>query len=191
MSPEQARGKPVDKRADIWAFGCVLYEMLTGRAVVAGETLSDMLAAILEREPDWPALPSATPGHDSRPAARAAFRRTRIVGSGTSATPGSRSTTRSRPLVRERPGRASGHRATAVLVTAMLRPAWSRARVVGSQRVSGLADAVHRCSMFSTRAARSRTSASPGSPSRLTATSGVRGQWRRIPFGRCPSWRPL
>ena len=62
MSPEQARGKPVDKRADIWAFGCVLYEMLTGCAVVTGETLSDMLAAILEREPDWQALPSATPG---------------------------------------------------------------------------------------------------------------------------------
>ena len=61
MSPEQARGKTVDKRADIWAFGCVLYEMLTGRSAFAGETVSDTLAAILEREPDWNALPAATP----------------------------------------------------------------------------------------------------------------------------------
>ena len=61
MSPEQARGKPVDKRTDIWAFGCVLYEMLTGRAAFAGETVSDTIAAILEREPDWNALPQTTP----------------------------------------------------------------------------------------------------------------------------------
>ena len=61
MSPEQARGKPVDKRTDIWAFGCVLYEMLTGRTPFVGETGSDMVAAILEREPDWTSLPPATP----------------------------------------------------------------------------------------------------------------------------------
>src|SRR5260221_4024942 len=61
MSPEQARGKPVDKRTDIWAFGCVLYEMITGRAVFAGETISDMIARILEREPDWGTLPDTTP----------------------------------------------------------------------------------------------------------------------------------
>jgi eukaryotic-like serine/threonine-protein kinase len=61
MSPEQARGKVVDKRTDIWAFGCVLYEMLTGRAPFPGETLSDTIAAILEREPPWAALPAATP----------------------------------------------------------------------------------------------------------------------------------
>ncbi|HEU4401321.1 MAG TPA: protein kinase, partial [Candidatus Polarisedimenticolia bacterium] len=58
MSPEQARGRPVDKRADIWAFGCVLYEALTGRQAFEGETLSDTLAAILKSEPDWEALPS-------------------------------------------------------------------------------------------------------------------------------------
>jgi Tol biopolymer transport system component len=61
MSPEQARGKPVDTRSDIWAFGCVLYEMLTGRPAFGRETVSDTIAAILEREPDFGALPSATP----------------------------------------------------------------------------------------------------------------------------------
>ena len=61
MSPEQARGKAVDKRTDIWAFGCVLYEMLTARPAFRGETASDTIAAILEREPDWSALPAQTP----------------------------------------------------------------------------------------------------------------------------------
>jgi len=61
MSPEQARGKPVDKRTDIWAFGCVLYELLTGKVAFRGETISDTLAAVLEREPDLQALPRATP----------------------------------------------------------------------------------------------------------------------------------
>ena len=58
MSPEQARGLTADKRTDIWAFGCVLYEMLTGRIAFAGETVSDSIARILEREPDWSALPA-------------------------------------------------------------------------------------------------------------------------------------
>jgi serine/threonine protein kinase len=62
MSPEQARGKEVDRRADVWAFGCILFEMLTGRQTFAnGETLSDTLAGILVHEPDLQALPSATP----------------------------------------------------------------------------------------------------------------------------------
>jgi Tol biopolymer transport system component len=62
MSPEQARGKNVDRRADVWAFGCVLYEMLTGRQTFPnGETVSDTLAGILTREPDWQALPHDTP----------------------------------------------------------------------------------------------------------------------------------
>ncbi|HYN10580.1 MAG TPA: protein kinase [Vicinamibacterales bacterium] len=66
MSPEQARGQPVDKRTDIWAFGCVLYEMLTARLAFAGKTFSDTIVAILEREPDWHALPESTPAHIRR-----------------------------------------------------------------------------------------------------------------------------
>jgi serine/threonine protein kinase len=61
MSPEQASGTPADKRADIWAFGCVLFEMLTGRRAFAGDTVPDTIAGILEREPEWSALPGATP----------------------------------------------------------------------------------------------------------------------------------
>lgn len=61
MSPEQAKARPVDRRADIWAFGCVLYEMLSGRKPFDGETVSDVLAAVLRTEPDWSALPAATP----------------------------------------------------------------------------------------------------------------------------------
>jgi Tol biopolymer transport system component len=61
MSPEQARGRPVDKRADVWAFGAVLYEMVTGKRLFEGETVSDVLAAVLTREPEWTRLPAATP----------------------------------------------------------------------------------------------------------------------------------
>jgi hypothetical protein len=61
MSPEQARGKAVDRRTDIWAFGCVLFECLTGRRAFSGETVSDTLAKILERDPDFTLLPGATP----------------------------------------------------------------------------------------------------------------------------------
>jgi len=59
MSPEQARGRPVDKRTDIWAFGCVLYEMLAGRPAFARQTLTDTLAAVVEGEPDWGAVPDS------------------------------------------------------------------------------------------------------------------------------------
>jgi len=61
MAPEQARGKVVDKRADIWAFGCVLYEMLTGRTAFDGETITDILGAIIHKDPDWSALPPDLP----------------------------------------------------------------------------------------------------------------------------------
>ena len=61
MSPEQARGQVVDKRTDIWAFGCVLYEMLTGRVAFKGGTVSDTIVAVLGSEPEWDALPRETP----------------------------------------------------------------------------------------------------------------------------------
>ena len=62
MSPEQARGKPVDKRADIWAFGCVLFEMLTAKKAFEGEDVSTTLASVLQRDPDWHALPAGVTG---------------------------------------------------------------------------------------------------------------------------------
>jgi serine/threonine protein kinase len=61
MSPEQARGKPVGKHADMWGLGCVVFELLTGVQAFAGETVSDTLAAVLAREPDWTKLPASTP----------------------------------------------------------------------------------------------------------------------------------
>src|SRR2546426_12758823 len=61
MAPEQAKGKAVDKRADIWAFGVVLYEMLTGRMLFSGETTSETMAAVMMKEPDWNTLPANTP----------------------------------------------------------------------------------------------------------------------------------
>ena len=70
MAPEQARGKQVDRRADVWAFGCVLYEMLSGQKAFEGETVSDVLAAVIKSEPDWSALPADTP-----PAVRRLLRR--------------------------------------------------------------------------------------------------------------------
>ena len=62
MSPEQAKGKQVDQRTDIFAFGAVLYEMLTGKRAFAGEDVSDTLAHVIMKEPEWEALPAETPG---------------------------------------------------------------------------------------------------------------------------------
>ncbi|MHC5065608.1 MAG: protein kinase domain-containing protein, partial [Planctomycetota bacterium] len=70
MAPEQIRGKPTDRRADIWAFGCLLFEALTGKGAFKGATLPDLLAAIVDRQPDWSLLPAATP-----PAIRQLLRR--------------------------------------------------------------------------------------------------------------------
>ena len=66
MSPEQARGAPVDRRTDIWAFGCVLFEMLSGRQAFDGDTRSDIVVSILEKDPDWAALPADTPAAQRR-----------------------------------------------------------------------------------------------------------------------------
>ncbi|HEV2349848.1 MAG TPA: serine/threonine-protein kinase, partial [Terriglobia bacterium] len=66
MSPEQAKGKAVDRRTDIWAFGCVLYEMVTGKQTFEGETVSDVLAAVIMKDPEWSAVPTSTPASISR-----------------------------------------------------------------------------------------------------------------------------
>jgi len=63
MSPEQARGRAVDKRTDVWAFGCVLYEMLTGRRAFGGEDATEIISAVMKSEPDWAALPASVPAH--------------------------------------------------------------------------------------------------------------------------------
>src|SRR6185436_3189355 len=70
MSPEQARGKTVDRRADIWALGCVLFEMLTGTRAFRGDDATDTIVAVVSKEPDWGALPRAVP-----PAVRRLLRR--------------------------------------------------------------------------------------------------------------------
>src|SRR5262249_41419707 len=61
MSPEQAKGRAADRRSDVWAFGCVLYEMLTGKRAFEGEDVSDTLAFVLTKQPDWDALPPSIP----------------------------------------------------------------------------------------------------------------------------------
>lgn len=61
MSPEQVRGKPLERQTDVWSFGCVLFELLAGKRAFRGETLSDTLAKVLEREPEWQTLPASTP----------------------------------------------------------------------------------------------------------------------------------
>jgi serine/threonine-protein kinase len=78
MSPEQARGKPTDRRADIWSFGVILFEMLAGGRLFDGETISDTLAAVLKTEPDWKALPASTPSELCRLLARCLERDPRL-----------------------------------------------------------------------------------------------------------------
>ena len=86
MSPEQARGKPLDTRTDIWSFGCVLYELVTGRQAFNGETVTDIIAAVVGKEPDWTALPASTPAGLERLLRRClekdARRRLRAIGDG-------------------------------------------------------------------------------------------------------------
>jgi Tol biopolymer transport system component len=78
MAPEQARGKPIDRRADIWAFGVVLHEMLTGRSLFGGETVTDVLAAVVGREIDWNDLPATTPARVRRLLQRCLVRDSRV-----------------------------------------------------------------------------------------------------------------
>jgi len=80
MSPEQARGKPLDKRTDIWSFGCVLYELLTGKQAFGGETVPHILVAVQEREPDWSALPPDLVGLVQRCLQKDRARRLRDIG---------------------------------------------------------------------------------------------------------------
>ncbi len=92
MSPEQARGKALDQRTDIWSFGCVLFEMLTGRKTFdAGDTVSDAVAAILTRDPDWSALPDGLPSR-----VRTAAAAVSAEGSGAAAPPHRRCASRAR-----------------------------------------------------------------------------------------------
>ena len=78
MSPEQAKGKPVDKRADVWALGAVLFEMLTGQKAFAGDDVSDTLATVLKFDPDWEALPADTPAAVERLLRRSLVKDTRL-----------------------------------------------------------------------------------------------------------------
>jgi len=97
MAPEQARGKPVDKRADIWAFGVVLYEILTGKQIFTGETVTDVLAAVMKTEPDLTRVPVKV-----RRLLRAVWRKIRKSACGISATLGNCSTGRKRPRPRRK-----------------------------------------------------------------------------------------
>ena len=116
MSPEQARGRPVDKRADIWAFGAVLYEMLTGQQAFAGEDVAATLTQVLTQDPDWTRLPAGTPVPIRRLLATMPGKRSQRVGSIRRPPLGWRSTTRSH----RRPQRCSQ--------TRRLRPGVSRGR---------------------------------------------------------------
>ncbi len=140
MSPEQARGKPVDKRADIWAFGCVLFEMLTGTRLFAGDSVPETLGLIFSREPDLPTLPAGTPARVRTLIARCLVRdprqRLRDIGEARLALEGAFEPAESQPAT---PAPAER----------------SRARVVAAVAVSGLLGAlVAAAAMWSRPAAR-------------------------------------
>ena len=174
MSPEQARGKPVDKRADIWAFGCVLYEMLTGQRAFDGAGVSETLARVIEREPDWAKLPATL-----SPALRTsddACRKIPDSGCRPSATSGWRWRARSRRPFRSRPrqrvwlGGGASHSSVSQRSS---RAARSSARWCGWPRAR-----LSRCRLVS-RACRSRPRVPPRCPS--TGTNATWQSRRRFP----------
>jgi eukaryotic-like serine/threonine-protein kinase len=151
MSPEQARGRPVDKRADIWAFGVLLWEMLTGRQMFAGETVTDVLASVLKQEIDWELLPDTTPAAvlrllqrclERRPADRirdigdVRWELARIAGAGTDEADAVNTATseqrRGRAALPWIAGAALGIAATGVIGLTVLRPHTTPARAVRS-----------------------------------------------------------
>jgi hypothetical protein len=146
MSPEQARGKPVDRRTDVWSFGCVLFECLAGRRVFEGETTSDLLARILEREPDWSALPARTPPHLVHLLRRCLTKdpqlRLRDVGEARIALSGG-----SAEVAGDPPARAPAQRAWIVPVAAALVAALVTAGTIVALRPAPAVDAVRRYAM--------------------------------------------
>ncbi len=125
MAPEQARGTAVDKRADIWAFGVVLFEMLTGKACFAGETVTDVLAAVVKGEAEWAALPAGTPSRVRELLRRCLTkdRKQRLRDIGDARLELERDTTETAgttPIVRQRPPRTARFLAAASLVAAVV-----------------------------------------------------------------------
>ena len=165
MSPEQARGQAVDRRTDIWAFGCVLFELFSGRSPFDAPTTSDTIAAVLEKEPDWDALPRSTPPHVRHLIARCLEkdRRQRLRDIG-DATPRARRRIGSRGGVRHN-GRNAG--VLSILAAAGDRPRGRRTGRGGLSRgVQHLAEH-HTTSLRSTRHAPDRVSGIRTNPNSL------------------------